>query len=374
MRAVKKGWIGMAGLVGCLLAVWAGQAIQEKQIPAMKFNDVVEMAPGVFFRYSSISATDMSIPFGGCNNTWIVFKDFVVVIDANFPKEAEDVLAAIRKTTDKPIRFVLDTHHHGDHAYGNTVWAREGAKVVGHVNCSRLLATNGPRQWDEAAKDRKDIASNKLKTVDIAFDDSHVIDDGTQRVEFHHLGHAHTAGDAVALVFAAAERVFVKWIRVSEARQSLASIGSGDGALAPRPAEVRPVRRHVHLFAGALADIADEDFTRRRIHGKAERIAQADAEKLGHERVLTEWDSVLFGKLVHLRTICRDNWVCTAALDGTMNKAGEGELYDLANDPLQHVNRWSDDSVRSLRDDLLSDMWVSLPAQVLPLRTMDAPV
>ena len=198
MRAVKKGWIGIAGLVGCLLAVWAGQAIQEKQIPAMKFNDVVEMAPGVFFRYSSISATDMSIPFGGCNNTWIVFKDFVVVIDANFPKEAEDVLAAIRKTTDKPIRFVLDTHHHGDHAYGNTVWAREGAKVVGHVNCSRLLATNGPRQWDEAAKDRKDIASNKLKTVDIAFDDSHVIDDGTQRVEFHHLGHAHTAGDAVA--------------------------------------------------------------------------------------------------------------------------------------------------------------------------------
>jgi hypothetical protein len=103
-------------------------------------------------------------------------------------------------------------------------------------------------------------------------------------------------------------------------------------------------------------------------------VDNADAEKLGHERVLTEWDSVLFGKLVHLRTICRDNWVCTAALDGTMNKAGEGELYDLVNDPLQHINRWNDDAVRSLRDDLLSDMWASLPAQVLPLRTMDAPV
>ena len=56
------------------------------------------------------------------------------------------------------------------------------------------------------------------------------------------------------------------------------------------------------------------------------------------------------------------------------NKFGEGELYDLANDPLQHVNRWSDESVRALRDDLLSDLWASLPAQVLPLRTMDAPV
>ena len=51
-----------------------------------------------------------------------------------------------------------------------------------------------------------------------------------------------------------------------------------------------------------------------------------DATNLGHERVLTEWDSVLFGKIVHLRTICRNNWVCTAALDGTMNKLARRTL------------------------------------------------
>ena len=51
-------------------------------------------------------------------------------------------------------------------------------------------------------------------------------------------------------------------------------------------------------------------------------VNENEATELGHERVLTEWDSVLFGKIVHLRTICRDNWVCTAALDGTMNKFG----------------------------------------------------
>ena len=89
--------------------------------------------------------------------------------------------------------------------------------------------------------------------------------------------------------------------------------------------------------------------------------------------MLTQWDSVLFGKIVHLRTICHDNWAFTAALDGTMNIASEGELYDLVNDPLQHVNCWSDESVRGLRDDLLSNFWTSLTSQVLPLRTMDAP-
>jgi cyclase len=120
------------------------------------------------------------------------------VIDANFPKEADDVLADIKKTTDKPIKYVLDTHHHGDHAYGNCVWARAGAKIVAHTNAARLLKVNGPKQWLDAAKDRKDVRENELKQADIPFDDVYVLDDGTQRVEFRHFGHSHTSGDAVA--------------------------------------------------------------------------------------------------------------------------------------------------------------------------------
>ena len=180
-----------------VLAVLAADRPAVK-VPMMKFNDVTEVAPGVFFRYSSISATDPSVPFGGSNNIWVVFKDYVVVVDANFPKEAGDVIADIKKTTNKPIRYVLDTHHHGDHAYGNTVWAKEGAKIVAHTTAARLLATNGPKQWADAAKDRKDIKENELKTADIPFDDVYVLDDGAQRVEFRHFGHSHTAGDAVA--------------------------------------------------------------------------------------------------------------------------------------------------------------------------------
>src|SRR5207302_5581861 len=97
-----------------------------QDIPPMKFNEVREVAPGVFFRYASISATDPKVPFGGCNNIWVVFDEYVLVYDANFPKEAEDVLAAVKKTTTKPVRYVLDSHHHGDHAYGNAVFAKYG--------------------------------------------------------------------------------------------------------------------------------------------------------------------------------------------------------------------------------------------------------
>lgn len=167
-------------------------------IPEMTFNDVKEIAPGVFFRYSSISANDPKIPFGGSNHTWIVFKDYVVVIDANFPKEAADVLADIKKTTKKPIKYVLDTHHHGDHAYGNAVWAKEGAQIVAHKNAARLLKTSGPKQWEEAARDRADVKNSTLKQPDITFDDEYELKDETQHVVFKHFGHMHTAGDSSA--------------------------------------------------------------------------------------------------------------------------------------------------------------------------------
>jgi phosphoglycerate dehydrogenase-like enzyme/glyoxylase-like metal-dependent hydrolase (beta-lactamase superfamily II) len=166
----------------------------------MKFNEVKEIAPGVFFRYSAISPTDPSI-FGGSNNTWVVFEDYVVVIDANFPKEAGDVIAAVKKTTEKPIRYVFDTHHHGDHAYGNAVFAGVGASVIAQANCARLLRVNGPREFAEAGRGptgRKDIAQSRLKVPNVIFDDKLVLDDGKQRIEFLFLGHAHTAGDGVA--------------------------------------------------------------------------------------------------------------------------------------------------------------------------------
>jgi phosphoglycerate dehydrogenase-like enzyme/glyoxylase-like metal-dependent hydrolase (beta-lactamase superfamily II) len=185
---------------GLLLAALAGSAVAADP-PKMKFNEVKEIAPGVFFRYSSISATDKSVPFGGSNNIWVVFEDFVVVIDANFPKEAGDVLEAVRKTTDKPVRYVFDTHHHGDHAFGNDVFAKAGASVIAQANCARILRTDGAREFaaeGRKAGGRKDVAAGKFKAADVVFDDRLVLEDGTQQVEFLHFGHGHTAGDAVA--------------------------------------------------------------------------------------------------------------------------------------------------------------------------------
>lgn len=158
------------------------------------------VAPDVYFHEGDIGR------HGHCNNGWIVFKDYVLVIDANFPSGAEVILPKIRKITDKPIRFAFDTHHHGDHAYGNQVMHDAGATIVGHSGVltemkkyeTRHFTGTGSGRWEEAAKGRKDVAASKLRPPSLMFDHNLVFDDGDHRVELHHFGTAHTHGDGWA--------------------------------------------------------------------------------------------------------------------------------------------------------------------------------
>jgi len=94
----------------------------------------------------------------------------------------------------------------------------------------------------------------------------------------------------------------------------------------------------------------------------------------GPERVLTEWDSELFGVGVHLRTVTRDGWVCTTCLPGTVHEGTEGELYDLDDDPLQRVNRWDDPACAAVRADLVDDLRASRPPAHEPRLQLEAPV
>src|SRR5690348_5219813 len=88
--------------------------IEEKDIPIQ----VTEVAPGLYFHYHHAES----------NNAFLVTDEGVLLIDTRqHPKRAEELLATIRKYTDKPIRWVVNTHAHGDHYFGNSVFKREGA-------------------------------------------------------------------------------------------------------------------------------------------------------------------------------------------------------------------------------------------------------
>jgi glyoxylase-like metal-dependent hydrolase (beta-lactamase superfamily II) len=141
---------------------------------------VRQLAPDVYFWQGD---HELKQP---ANCTWIVFKDYVLVIDANFPGPAREIIGLIHKTTDKPIRFLFDTHWHGDHSGGNGVYAETGAAIVCSSPCDEELRTKGQK------------AATPAVPASITFPDRMVFDDGTHRVELTRLGPGHSKGDAVA--------------------------------------------------------------------------------------------------------------------------------------------------------------------------------
>ena len=155
-------------------------------------NKVETVAPNVYFHEGDIGRK------GHCNNGWIIFKDYVLVVDANFPSGADEVIPKIRAITDKPIRFVFDTHQHGDHAYGNETFVKQGAVPVAHEGVLEGFKKFEPERWDATAKGRKDVADSKPKAPTLLFRRDMIFDDGDQRVELLHFGVAHTQGDGFA--------------------------------------------------------------------------------------------------------------------------------------------------------------------------------
>jgi len=89
-------------------------------------------------------------------------------------------------------------------------------------------------------------------------------------------------------------------------------------------------------------------------------------EAAKREAVLTEWDSEFDGVSISLRSLYRDGWLVTAYGKSSLYDGGEGELYDLKNDPRQWRNLWDDPSAAAMKRDLLDDLRARTPKQREP--------
>jgi len=157
---------------------------------------VRQLAPGVYSRQGDKDASQPA------NTSWVEFRDFVVVIEANTPWGIKAALPEIRKTTSKPIRYAFDTHYHWDHTQGNSVLFDEGVTVVCSMECARELGTKGKTEWEQMSKQTGEfsLAPYRLQPPSVEFGDFMAIDDGERRLELRRVGPAHTIGDAVAFL------------------------------------------------------------------------------------------------------------------------------------------------------------------------------
>ncbi len=151
-------------------------------------STVRQLAPGIYYWQGNSENHEQT------NVGWVIFKDGVLVIDANFPWGAKKILPEIKKTTDKPIRMVFNTHYHADHSYGNSVFVDAGAAVVATEDCAIESRSKGPGDVLNQTK----APPERMEHPTIRFQDRMAVDDGTRRVELIKLGPAHSKGDAVA--------------------------------------------------------------------------------------------------------------------------------------------------------------------------------
>jgi cyclase len=186
--------------VGATPAVHAAASgegeILEKDIPI----SVREVAPGLYFQYHHQES----------NSAFLVTDEGVLVIDSRqHPKRAEELLATIRKITDKPIRWVVNTHAHGDHYFGNSVFKREGAKIIAHVDTAGMMKAN----FDLEMKRRMgyfkqrgyDPSEVKLTLPDVTFTRRYPLVLGGREIEIFYLGAGQNPGDT--FVYFPKERV-----------------------------------------------------------------------------------------------------------------------------------------------------------------------
>jgi len=129
----------------------------------------------------------------GGNIGLLTGKDGTVMIDDQFAPLSEKIKTAIKQVTDAPVRFVINTHFHGDHVGGNENFGKDGAIIVAQSN-SRLRMTKD--EFDSTLKQtRKAAPYDALPKV--TFGDSVTLHLDGETVQVTHVPHAHTDGDAI---------------------------------------------------------------------------------------------------------------------------------------------------------------------------------
>ena len=232
------------------------------------------------------------------NTTVMVTNEGVIMVDDKFEIDHANILAELKKITNQPVKYVINTHHHGDHSGDNAKLQALGAQVV--------------TSWQA----RQHMVDGKQPGLsNITFDGKSSLHLGGKRVDLFYFGRAHTSGDIVALF--PAQRVLAAgdMFTVGNATPQLVDYAGGgsakewpqtvDGVLGLDFDQVVPGHGTVATKADLRKFRENAARLRTRVHGMiAEKKSKDDiAKMLRTEFFFADFhiDASLDGLLVELR-------------------------------------------------------------------------
>jgi glyoxylase-like metal-dependent hydrolase (beta-lactamase superfamily II) len=166
---------------------------------------------------------------GGGNVGVCAGADGVFMIDDKYAPLTDKIKAAVATVSDRPIRFVINTHLHGDHTGGNENFAAAGAVVVAHANVRKRMSAI---QLSATLKDTIPAAPPGALPI-VTFESDVVFHVNGDEIRVTHMPHAHTDGDAI-VIFRTADAIHMGdlFFNGFYPRIDVASGGSIDGMVA----------------------------------------------------------------------------------------------------------------------------------------------
>lgn len=159
----RSAWIRFAGVAVLAGGVWMAYSQQQPQ-PL----EIVPVKDNLHVIYGS-----------GGNVAVLATPEGVVLVDDKFDRNVPEILARVKQVTDQPVKYVFNTHHHGDHSGGNAQLGK-AAQLISQQN----------------ARDRM-AAGDQGSAPSLSFSDQQTLYLGGSEVRAVHLGRSHTNGDAV---------------------------------------------------------------------------------------------------------------------------------------------------------------------------------